>query len=109
MTSISSVISNGAVRGAYQTSQSLPRDTPEEMTPAGQEKPNFSDMVQSAATEAIQNVRQAEAVVQGGLTGEVSTQRVVEATMELESAVRMTVGMRNKFVEAYQEIMRMPV
>lgn len=109
MTTISSVISNGAVRGAYQTSQSLPTKVTAELEPSVENKQSFADLVTAAAQDAMNNIRQAETIVEGGLTGQATTQQVVEATMALEMTVRMTVGMRNKFVEAYQEILRMPI
>ena len=37
------------------------------------------------------------------------TQQVVEATLALESTVKTVVAMRDKFVEAYQEVLRMPI
>ena len=63
----------------------------------------------SAWAISLACAREAEAVAQKGLTGEVGTQRVVEATLELESTVKMMVSMRDKVIEAYQEIMRMPI
>ncbi len=62
-----------------------------------------------AAADAIQTIRSAEAAAQAGLDGKVGTQQVVEATMELETTVRIAVTMRDKLVEAYQQIMRMPI
>jgi flagellar hook-basal body complex protein FliE len=34
---------------------------------------------------------------------------VVEATLELETTLRIAVSMRDKFVQAYQEVLRMPI
>jgi flagellar hook-basal body complex protein FliE len=54
-------------------------------------------------------VRRGDEVGTQGLTGEASIQQVVEATMDMESTVRVSVAVRDKIVEAYQEIMRMPI
>ncbi len=43
------------------------------------------------------------------MAGEASTQQVVEATIALESTVKIAVSMRDKLVEAYQEVMRMSI
>ncbi|PHP26560.1 flagellar hook-basal body complex protein FliE [Limimaricola cinnabarinus] len=107
MTEFSSILSTSGVRGAYRSSKELSGlPGPEAATAKGE---SFSEMLQTATTGAVGKVREAEAVAQKGLTGEIGTQRVVEATLELESTVKVMVSMRDKVVEAYQEIMRMPL
>ena len=44
-----------------------------------------------------------------GLQGQMPMQKVVEATMAMESALKVTVALRDRVVEAYQEVMRMSV
>ena len=46
---------------------------------------------------------------QAGMTGQLDTQSVVEATVALEATVKVAVSMRDKFVEAYKEVLRMPI
>tara|TARA_R100000306_G_scaffold55134_1_gene52758 strand:+ start:65 stop:385 length:321 start_codon:yes stop_codon:yes gene_type:complete len=102
-----SLISSAAVRGAYRSSQALRADR---TTPA--ENPvatDFSSMVRNASAEALETVRTGEATAQAGLRGEVGTQQVVEAMMAMESTVKVAVSVRDRFVEAYQEILRMPI
>jgi flagellar hook-basal body complex protein FliE len=41
--------------------------------------------------------------------GRVGTQEMVEAVMAMETSLRTTVAIRDKVVEAYQEILRMPI
>ncbi|MAQ35777.1 flagellar hook-basal body complex protein FliE [Thioclava sp. ES.031] len=102
------VLSNAAIRGAYGASRSLSGGpaSAHEAKSAGQ---SFGDMLKGAAEEAVQTMRAADTTAQAGLTGQASTQQVVEATMAMESTVKVTVAMRDKLVEAYQEIMRMPI
>ena len=107
MTEFSSILSSSNVRGAYKSSQDL-SGMPGPAA-AGESGESFADMLRGAATNAVGTAREAEAVAQKGLTGEVGTQRVVEATLELESTVKVMISMRDKVVEAYQEIMRMPI
>jgi flagellar hook-basal body complex protein FliE len=66
-------------------------------------------MVARAATNAADTVRKGDATAVAGLTGQAGLQQVVEATMAMESTVRVSVAVRDKLVEAYQEIMRMPI
>ncbi|MGR3464804.1 flagellar hook-basal body complex protein FliE [Limimaricola sp.] len=107
MTEFSSILSTSNIRGAYRSSQEL-SGTPGPVEPAAKGE-SFAEILKGATANAVDNVREAEAVAQKGLVGEVGTQQVVEATLELESTVKMMVSMRDKVVEAYQEIMRMPI
>lgn len=101
------VLSNAAIRGAYGAARNLSgAPAAHESEKAGQ---SFGDMLKSAAEEAVQTMRSADSTAQAGLVGKASTQQVVEATMAMDSTVKVTVAMRDKLVEAYQEIMRMPI
>lgn len=108
MSDFSSLLSSAAVRGAYGQAKSLSGPA-EAATPAAAGAETFADMVGRAAADAIHTVRQAEATVQAGLQGKADTQAVVEATMAMENTVKVGVAVRNKLVEAYQQIMQMPI
>jgi flagellar hook-basal body complex protein FliE len=70
---------------------------------------NFSSMVAEAASKAVETVRAGDAMAVSGLQGQAGLQQVVEATMAMESTVQVSVAVRDKLVEAYQDIMRMPI
>lgn len=106
MAGIDSVVTNAAIRGAYQSSQDL---KVAKGGTAGEPTTSFSDMVGAAVSEAAETARQADRTAMAGLRGEVGTQQVVEATLELETTVRVAVAVRDKVVQAYQEILRMPI
>jgi len=59
---------------------------------------NFMDTLQSA-----------ENVAQAGMLGKADTLSVVQALAATELAVETAVTIRDRVVEAYQEILRMPV
>ena len=108
MVEISSMsIATSGMRGAYRNAQELHSaalpvaDSPE---PA-----SFAAMVRDAAQDAVTTIREGDKAAQLGRTGEMGTQQVVEATLALESTVKTVVAMRDKFVEAYQEVLRMPI
>ncbi|MHA3978332.1 flagellar hook-basal body complex protein FliE [Halovulum sp. GXIMD14794] len=61
------------------------------------------------AGEFVQAMGEAEDTVAAGLTGRADPQAVVEALAATEIAVQAAVAVRDKVVEAYQEILRMPV
>ena len=106
MSGISSVVSSAAIQGAYQSSQKLKVAPNAETAKAAT---SFTEMVGSAVQNVAETARGAEAAATSGLKGEIGTQAVVEATMELETTLRTAVAVRDKVVEAYQEIMRMPI
>lgn len=102
------LITTGLVNNAYGSSSRLQggagaMEAPEEA------RVNFADMLRNAAQNSVTTVREAEQVQQMGLTGDVSAQQVVEATMEMETTLRLAVSVRDRLVEAYQQIMQMPV
>ncbi|MEQ5870661.1 flagellar hook-basal body complex protein FliE [Sagittula sp. NFXS13] len=103
-----SLLSVNAASGAYRASRDM---TARNVAPAGQEtaRPSFGDMVSKAGADALQTVREAEATAQTGLRGNADTQTVVEATLELDTTVKTAVAVRDRLVEAYQEIIRMPI
>lgn len=105
-----SVITANAARGAYSASQSL--DTVKSAATDEAEKAgraSFAEMVENAAADSVRTIREADAAAQAGLAGNATTQQVVEATMALESTVKVAVSMRDKLVTAYQEVLRMPI
>lgn len=97
---------SGAVSRAYQAGQSLPVARSAE---SGIGKVSFSDLVEEVGRSTIQTVHQGNNAVLAGLRGTMPTQQVVEATQAMETALQVTVAVRNKVVEAYTEILRMSV
>ena len=69
---------------------------------------DFSSFVGMAA-DFIDAMRNQEKTVQAGMVGRADPQAVVQALAATEVAVQTAVTMRDKVVEAYQEILRMPV
>lgn len=67
--------------------------------------PDFSAMAQ----DFLKTLQTGEAAVQDGLAGKADAHSVVEALATTELAIETAVTVRDKVVEAYQEILRMPV
>ncbi len=110
MSGFSSIQPNSAIQAAYGRARDLQGDKPG--AAAGSDSTQvqtFAQMVEKGAAEAVQTVRDGDAMAAAGLSGQAGIQQVVEATMALESTVRVSVALRDKLVEAYQEVMRMPV
>ena len=93
----------GLARSAYRSSQTLPAQ------PGTEAGKDFTEMLAEASRGALETVRTGEATAAAGLRGEVGTQEVVEAVLAMESTVKVAVSLRDRFVQAYQEILRMPI
>jgi flagellar hook-basal body complex protein FliE len=80
-------------------------------TQADQQKPqsNFGQALQDSAMETLRAVQGAEQTVKSGLAGRADAHSVVEALAQTELAVQTATTVRDKVVEAYNEILRMPV
>jgi flagellar hook-basal body complex protein FliE len=63
----------------------------------------------AAAEDFMATLRAGEETVKAGLAGRADPQAVVEALAATELAVQTAVAVRDRVVEAYQEILRMPV
>lgn len=97
----------GGVQRAYQAGKAMPAV---QATPiAAPEGGGFADVLARTASETMQAVRQGDHAAVAGMSGALPVQQVVEATMAMESAVQMTVAVRDRMVDAYNEIMRMAV
>ena len=77
--------------------------------PVQPNSPDFSEVLASLATSAIQDVRTGEAAAISGITGNASAQEVVSAVMAAEQSLQMAVAVRDKVVAAYQEVSRMAI
>lgn len=103
MTDIASIASAAGAQGAYRAASAV----------SGAGGPgaagSFGDVLREAAAGAIDAAGQSERIAAAGLRGEADTQRVVEATLELETTLRVAVAMRDKFVQAYQDVLRMQI
>ncbi|MBS0123660.1 flagellar hook-basal body complex protein FliE [Thetidibacter halocola] len=81
--------------------------------PALQPDPASAQDVQGrfaqAARDFTDTVRRGEDVAQASMIGDADPHALVEALAQSELAVETVVAVRNKVVEAYQEILRMPV
>jgi flagellar hook-basal body complex protein FliE len=81
---------------------------PEPAVPAAA-APGGTEGFAGLAREFLSGLRASEDAARAGLSGRAEPQSVVMALAATEIAVETAVTLRNKVVEAYQEILRMPV
>lgn len=80
--------------------------------PATEAKPGADGPTEAfgdVARDFAATLRESEAVAKASMTGEADPHALVQALAQTELAVETAVTVRNKVVEAYQEILRMPV
>ncbi len=81
-----------------------PATAPKPQT-GGSDGPNFSGVAQDFA----QTIREGEQTALAAMSGDADPHALVQALAQTELAVETAVTVRNKVVEAYQEILRMPI
>ncbi|CUK12722.1 flagellar hook-basal body protein FliE [Shimia thalassica] len=80
--------------------------------PATEAKPNSnsaSDSLSQTVTDFVTTLKDSEKIATNAMTGTADPHSLVQALAQTELAVETAVTVRNKVVEAYQEILRMPV
>ncbi len=80
--------------------------TKSEIRPEAGGGPNF---IERSAADFADTLAQSEAVAQKAMIGTADPHALVEALANTQLAVETAVTVRDRVVEAYQEILRMPV
>lgn len=71
--------------------------------------PNFGAMVKEAIGSVIEAGKKSDAQSQAMAAGKANIVDVVTAVTETEVAIEAMVSVRDKVIQAYEEIMRMPI
>ena len=77
--------------------------------PAPREAAGAGEAFRAVAADFTETLRAGEETVQAGLAGRAGPQAVGEALAATDFAGQTAVAVRRRVVEAYQEILRMPV
>jgi flagellar hook-basal body complex protein FliE len=70
---------------------------------------DFGSVLASLARDTMSTIKGGEAAAISGIQGKASTQKVVEAIMSAEQSLQVAISVRDKVVQAYQEIGRMAI
>jgi flagellar hook-basal body complex protein FliE len=76
---------------------------------SGQQFRGFADLVKSAADDAIATSRNAEMQSAQAVQGTADLGQVVTAVASAELTLQTVVAVRDKVLEAYNEVLKMPV
>jgi flagellar hook-basal body complex protein FliE len=69
----------------------------------------FADLIKQAAGSAIGTVQSGEAATSRALSGSTNMTEVVTAVSNAEVTLQAAVAVRDKVIQAYQDIIRMPI
>lgn len=72
-------------------------------------QPSFDNVLSQLASSVSGKLQTAEAVSMKSMTGDVPTRDVVNAVMDAEQSLQTAIAIRDKIVQAYLEISRMPI
>ncbi len=96
--SLSNLLGGGGASPVAQTGQS------------GQAGQNFAELLQGMVTQTVQAQGKAEALTMAAANGEsVPLHEVVQAISQAQLTLQTLVTVRDRAVEAYQEVIRMPI
>lgn len=73
------------------------------------ESVDFGQMVQHAIADAAQSSRHAEKASMAAVAGKADIVDVVTAIAQAETSLETVIAVRDQVIQAYQEIMRMPI
>ncbi|MBO3758370.1 flagellar hook-basal body complex protein FliE [Ciceribacter sp. L1K22] len=95
----------GSITDDMSTTTSL---TPS-VTPGMQTGGSFAQVLGDMATDAMNNVKQAEFMSFEGIKGTANTREVVDAVLAAEQSLQTAIAFRDKIVNAYLEITKMQI
>lgn len=76
---------------------------------AGEAGGGFAAMLEDAAKSAVETIGKSEQTAIQAAAGEADLLEVVSSVHDAESTLRTVVAVRDKVVQSYQEILRMPI
>lgn len=113
----------GRVAAAYAANRSPAATGPAETQPAtpaaagvfgmesvtGSAETDFGAFLDQTISQAVGTLKESERVSMSAVAGKASAQEVVRSVLAAEMTVQSVVAIRDKMVQAYQEIMRITV
>lgn len=71
--------------------------------------PDFGSMVRDAAEDAIQQLRESEGQTLQAAAGGADINQVVMAVAKADMTLQTVVAVRDRVIQAYQDVLRMPI
>lgn len=95
-----------AYQGAARIAKPGPTDGADEAAPGGAD---FGSILAQAAQNTMQSLKAGEQASLRALAGKADVGQVVQAVSAAEVTLQATIAVRDRVVQAYQEIIRMPI
>lgn len=89
--------------------KSILEDMPKSYDVSSSGNRSFVDVVEQGLSSSIDTLKKSERVSMEGIKGEASIQEVVQAANNAEMTLNTVVALRDKVVQAYNDILRMPI
>lgn len=70
---------------------------------------SFADLMAESVQQSVQTLRAGEEMAAKAVTGEANLTDVVQAVNDAELTMQAVVGVRDRMISAYQDILRMPI
>jgi flagellar hook-basal body complex protein FliE len=100
-------VASRAIAGYAQAAASAPGRKGAEPEP--QHGQDFASFFRSLAQQSVSTMQAGEQASIQGLEGKLDAQSVVEAVAAAELTLQTVTAVRDRVVEAYQELIRMPI
>ncbi|HBH26010.1 MAG TPA: flagellar hook-basal body complex protein FliE [Rhodospirillaceae bacterium] len=97
-----------AAAGAYGRGASLRASGPAHAAPTEGGKP-FLDVLAEATQDMVGTIRRGEEAVTQSVAGKRDLPALVEAVTDADFTLQTFIALRDKVIDAYQNIMRMPL
>ena len=94
---------------AYRKATELPKDASSIGAVGAPSSNSFGDMLKEVAGNTVEGLKAAEHATQMGALGKMSPVDIATAVTGAETSLQMLVTLRDKMINAYQEVTRMSV
>lgn len=103
-------VNNAAASNAYKIAQQvLEKKSDESSGTSSASGGGFSNMLADAAKDTMNTVKNAEQVSAQAISGDASLIDVIGAVNSADMALKSVVGIRDRVISAYQDIIKMPM
>lgn len=99
-------VASRAIAGYTQTAKTIARGS---AAPEAQSGEDFASFFRSLAHQSVATLNESEQASIQGLEGKLDAQSVVEAVAAAELTLQTVTAVRDRVIEAYQELIRMPI
>ena len=103
---VDKIANPAAAAGAYANTMKIGIGTE---TAKDAEKGGFGAMMKQVAVDSINTLRHSETMSARAITGEANLPDVVQAVNAADLTINTVVAVRDRLINAYTEIMRMPI